>query len=113
MRRFLGISVISIVVLVCFATEGVAAKARKPKAKSLSGIVSVVDLNAKSFTLKDSAGVETQLVWTDATKIVNGPMKDGDKVQIKWLEREGKKEASYIAIAKPKKGEQAAKPTTP
>jgi hypothetical protein len=68
---------------------------------ALSGTVARVDAAAKTFVVKAAGGKETALVRTDATKVRGGMLKVGDRVAVRWLERDGKKIATSIRIEPP------------
>jgi hypothetical protein len=63
---------------------------------SLSGMVVRVDAAAKTFVVRGGAG-ETTLVRTNATH-VRGELKPGDRVAVRWLEKDGKKIATSVRI---------------
>ena len=82
----------------------------KPKTHgyALTGVVGAVDEAGKTFVVKNAAGKETTLVWTAATSIVGGKLKAGEKVTLRYLDKDGKHIATTIAI-----GEQPPAKATP
>jgi hypothetical protein len=68
---------------------------------ALSGTVSTVDEGRKSFAVRNSAGKETRLVWTNATTIVGGKLSAGTKVTLRYLDKDGKHIATSIVLGEP------------
>jgi hypothetical protein len=68
---------------------------------ALTGTVSSVDDSHKSFAVRNSAGKETRLVWTDATKVVGGKVSAGAKVTLRYLDKDGKHIATSVVIGEP------------
>lgn len=64
---------------------------------SLAGVVVRVDAKAKTFAVRSGAGTETTLVRTRATH-VQGELKAGDRVAVRFLEKDGKKIATSVRI---------------
>jgi len=75
----------------------------KPKTHgyALSGTVGSVDEAHKTFVVKNSAGKETALVWTDATTVVGGKLKTGEKVTLRYLDKDGKHIVTTVSIGEP------------
>ncbi len=97
MRRLL------VAALLCgLAAAAAAAPSEKPKSHGydVSGTISRVDEAAKTFVVKTAAGKQTVLARTAATK-VNGALRVGDRVAVRWLERDGNKIATSIRIEPP------------
>ena len=69
----------------------------------LTGMVSSVDESRKSFGVKNSAGKETRLVWTDATTVMGGKVRPGARVTLRYLDKDGKHIATSIVIGDPVK----------
>ncbi|HWZ86365.1 MAG TPA: hypothetical protein VN032_09190 [Thermoanaerobaculia bacterium] len=65
---------------------------------SVSGTVGKIDGAAKTFVVRTSAGKDTTLVRTPATKVNGEGLKSGDRVVVRYLERDGKKVATSIRI---------------
>src|SRR5262245_41362063 len=63
--------------------------------KSVTGVVSQVDMNAKSMVIKDATGNEVTVYWNEATK-VNGDLREGSTVKIDTREQDGKTWATSI-----------------
>lgn len=95
MRAFLTLSA---ALLLAAGVAFAAAPNAKSHANTLSGTVTAVDSAAKTLVVKDGRGKETQLVWTSATHVTGGDLKQGEKVTVRWLSREGKKIATVIKV---------------
>ena len=68
-------------------------------AMTMSGTVSSVDQSAKTFSLKSTSGKETAISWTTATKVRGGELKDGERVDVSVLPKDGKNIATSIRIS--------------
>ena len=68
---------------------------------ALTGTVSAVDESRKSFAVRNSAGKETRLVWTDATTVVGGKVRAGVKVTLRYLDKDGKHIATSVVVGEP------------
>ncbi len=91
--------------LIAFALSlGVAsaATAKGTHAMTMSGTVAAVDQNAKTFSLKDDSGKQTSIAWTSATKVHGGTLKDGERVNVSVVQKDGKNIATSIRIASAK-----------
>lgn len=101
--------------LLAAALAGNLAAATPEKTKthgySVSGTVGRIDEAAKTFVVRSSAGKETTLVRTTATKVNGESLKAGDRVAVRYLERDGKKVATSIRVEPPAVA--AATPTAP
>lgn len=67
----------------------------------LSGTVSSVDEAHKSFAVRNSAGKETRLVWTNATTVTGGKVLAGAKVTLRYLDKDGKHIVTSIVVGEP------------
>jgi hypothetical protein len=68
---------------------------------ALSGTVSSVDESRKSFAVRNAAGKETRLIWTDATTVAGGKVKAGARVTLRYLDKDGKHIATSVVIGDP------------
>jgi hypothetical protein len=68
---------------------------------AVSGTVATVDAHANTFAVRSSTGKETSLHRTNATKVRGGALKVGDRVAVRWIERDGKKVATSVQIQPP------------
>ena len=99
MRRRVGLLLLSAL----FAALALADPSKAPAhAKShgnpLSGVVVRVDAAARTFAVRASSGMETILVRTNATRIQGDGLKPGDRVSVRWLEKDGKKIATSVRV---------------
>lgn len=85
-----------------------------PKSKahglSVAGTVVFVDSMARKMSVKTPAGKQVALVWTGATKTVGGAVKTGAKVNVRYLEKDGKNIATSIRIETDQPGAASAPP---
>ncbi len=81
--------------------SGAAPSKAKAHGFALSGTVSSVDEHQKSFVVKNAAGKETTLVWTSATKITGGTLRPGEKVTLRYLDRDRKHIATSVKVGAP------------
>lgn len=68
---------------------------------AVSGTVISVDEAGKSFVVKSPSGRQTHLTWTDATVVVGGTIAVGQKVTLRYLDRDRKHVATSIRIGPP------------
>ena len=59
---------------------------------------SVPDAVAKTFAVRSSSGMETTLVRTGATRVQGDALRPGDRVAVRFLEKDGKKIATSVRI---------------
>ncbi len=93
----------AILLIAGFAAAAAAATPEKPKnhGYAVTGTVTRVDAAAKTFVVKTSAGHETSLTRTAATKVNGEGLKTGDRVSVRYLEHDGKKVATSIRVEPP------------
>ena len=78
-------------------------------AVSASGAVSGITCAAAgefalgAVTVKDSAGKETTVYWSDQTKVAGDEMKEGALVHWKGMEKDGKMWATWVHVGEMKK----------
>jgi hypothetical protein len=110
MRRLVPI----VLLAAALAGSASATPAPTPKPKShgnaLSGTVVRVDETKKLLVVR-SGSHETTLVMTPATSIHGGPLSGGQKVAVRWLEKDGKRVATSIRIEPASVAGAAATPT--
>jgi cold shock CspA family protein len=90
--------VLSIVFAAAVCVSSVA-MAKGAHAMTMSGTVSAVDAKSKTFSLKDAKGKEIPITWTAATRVRGGSLKDGERVKVSVLPKDGKNVATSIRIA--------------
>src|SRR5215475_2787114 len=92
-----------------------AASPEKEKTKthglSVSGVIAKTDDDAHTFVVRTSSGKETSLHRTAATKLNGRDLKSGDRVSVRYLERDGKKIATSIRVEPPSSAAATATPT--
>jgi Cu/Ag efflux protein CusF len=77
-------------------------KEMKAKAMSFSGEVTNMDMAAKMMTVK---GKDKDMTFDVSGAKIMGEMKAGDKVSVKYMEKDGKMMASSVKMAGGKKME--------
>jgi hypothetical protein len=95
MKRAIAVCAVA---LICLSALAVAAP-DNPKDLSISGTISRVDTAGKSMVVKDSAGKETTVYWTDSTSINGGELREGTPVKVSVTEKDGKTWANSIEVA--------------
>ncbi len=95
-KRLVAMSAIA---LVCLATLAVAAPdPSRSESKTISGVISHVDMTAKSLVVKDSSGNEVTVFWNDATR-VSGDLREGSNVRVETKDQDGKTWATSIDVS--------------
>ncbi|HEV8610058.1 MAG TPA: hypothetical protein VGS98_08325 [Thermoanaerobaculia bacterium] len=95
----------ALVALIVFAAAlcvASVATAKSAHAMTISGTVSAVDAKAKTFSLKDAKGKEIPITWTAATRVRGGSLRDGERANVGFLQKDGKNVATSIRIASAK-----------
>ena len=93
MKRFLAAALV-----IGFAISAVAfaGEHKMSGEKSMAGTISKVDSAQKMMTVKDKAGKEWTIYWTDQTKMEGAAPKEGDMVHFKAATKDGKMTASWV-----------------
>ena len=91
---------LSLVAVLCLA---VVAMAGKKMGGASEGTITKVDMAGKMMMVKDSAGKESTIYWTDATKVEGGELKEGSLVHYKGTEKDGKMWATWVHVGEMKK----------
>jgi len=81
--------------LAAFAGEG------KKGEKIVSGTISKLDLANRSMTVTDAKNVALTILWNDSTRVMGGELKEGEAVELGYVEAENKMWASWIKVGKP------------
>ena len=68
---------------------------------SLSGTITSMDEGRKTFVVKNAAGRDTTLLWTTATTVVGGQLRAGEKVTLRYLNKDGKHIATSVIVGEP------------
>jgi hypothetical protein len=101
MKKVITLAILATLILAPVARAGDDSKAQKPAAsteKVVSGTLARVDMNYRTIAVADSKGVNWQIVWTDATKIMGGELKEGASVQVGYVESQNRSWASWIKV---------------
>jgi Domain of unknown function (DUF5666) len=98
MKKGLALSVAAV-----FCLALAAAADQKREGKKVEGTISSVDLTNKTMTIKAADGTETTVYWNDTTKVEGGALKEGEKVHVKAMEKDGKMWATYLHVGEMKK----------
>jgi hypothetical protein len=113
MRRPVLASVLSTLLAVALASPAAAASPTpKPKShgNALSGTVVRVDGSRKLLVVR-AGNRETTLVMTPATGVHGGPLAEGQRVAVRWLDKDGKHVATSVRIEAPALAGATATPT--
>jgi hypothetical protein len=95
---------LSLVAVLCIAVVAVAGDEKMGKdGKAMEGTISKLDMAGKMMMVKDSAGKESAVYWTDATKVEGGELKEGSLVHYKGAAKDGKMWASWVHVGEMKK----------
>lgn len=65
---------------------------------SLAGVIVRVDVAARTFAVRANSGSETTLVRTSATRVQGETLRPGDRVAVRFLEKDGKKIATSVRV---------------
>lgn len=93
-----------LVALAIFAVSlaAIAGEGQKAGEKKLSGTISRLDLANRSLTVTDAKSVATTVLWNDSTRVMGGELKEGEAVELGYVEAEGRMWASWIRVGTPK-----------
>ncbi len=80
---------------------------------ALSGTVVSVDESNKTFVVRSGAGRQTALSWTDATKMAGGILKAGERVTLRYFDRDRRHIATFVRIGGPRPQKPARPVATP
>jgi hypothetical protein len=100
MRRLLAGPALTALVLLSAGFAFPAKTPTHPKSHgySLAGVIVRVDAVAKTFAVRSGSGTETTLVRTSATRVQGDALKPGDRVAVRFLEKDGKKIATSVRV---------------
>lgn len=70
----------------------------KSHGNPLSGVVVRVDAATRTFVVRAPSGMETTLLRTGATRVQGETLKPGDRVAVRWLEKDGRKIATSVRV---------------
>jgi uncharacterized protein DUF5666 len=95
-KKTIRLSMIALVFAVGIASVS---SAKGNHAMTMSGTVSSLDQNAKTFALKTTDGKTTTISWTAATTVRGGSLKDGERVDVSVFPKDGKNIATSIRVS--------------
>jgi hypothetical protein len=104
MKKVFALSLVAILCLAVVAVAGDDKMAGKGKAgATMEGTITKVDMAGKMMMVKDSAGKESAVYWTDKTKVAGDELKEGSLVHWKGMEKDGKMWATWVHVGEMKK----------
>ena len=106
MKKVLTLAILATLIVAPAARASDDSKGQKSAAateKIVSGTLARVDMNYRTIAVADSKGVNWQIVWTDATKIMGGELKEGASVQVGYVESQNRSWASWIKVQEAEK----------
>jgi hypothetical protein len=90
---------LSAIAIMCLATLAVAAPdPSQSDTKTISGVISRVDMNGKTMVVKDASGNEITVYWNEATRVTGEP-REGSSVTVQTKEQDGKTWATAINVS--------------
>ena len=103
MKKVFALSLVAVLCLAVVAVAGDDKMAGKDKSPTMEGTITKVDMAGKMMMVKDSAGKESAIYWTDKTKVAGDELKEGSLVHWKGMEKEGKMWATWVHVGEMKK----------
>ena len=104
---------VSLIALILVATVAASEPSKaKVHGYALSGTVVAVDEPGKTFDVRTSPKRQTRLSWTTATVVLGGSLAVGQKVTLRYLDKDQKHIATSIKIMPPASAE-ASRTITP
>jgi hypothetical protein len=83
-----------------YADEG---KKQGSNEKTITGTIVRLDMTYKALTVGDAKGMNWMILWNDATRILGGEMKEGQPVQLGYIEAQNKNWATWIRVGEANK----------
>ena len=71
---------------------------KKAGEKVVSGTISAIDVANRSMTVTDAKNVGWTILWNDSTRVKGGELKEGEAVELGYVEAETKMWASWIKV---------------
>lgn len=96
MKKILTLAALAILCLSITALAGDASKAGGEK--TINGTIAHVDMNYRALTVADAKGVNWQIVWNDATRVMGGELKEGASVELAYVDAQNRHVASWIKV---------------
>ena len=105
MKKVFALSLVAVLCLAVVAVAGDDKMAGKGKmdGKAMEGTITKLDMAGKMMMVKDSAGKESTVYWTDTTKVEGDELKEGSMVHYKGAEKDGKMWATWVHVGEMKK----------
>jgi hypothetical protein len=103
MKKVFALSLVAVLCLAVVAIAGDDKMAGKDKSPTMEGTITKVDMAGKMMMVKDSAGKESTVYWTDKTKVAGDELKEGSLVHWKGMEKDGKMWATWVHVGEMKK----------
>lgn len=97
MRRMIPVALLAAALAAPALSSPVATPRAKSHGYALSGTVVRVD-EAKKLLIVRAGGRETSLVMTPATSVHGGPLAGGQRVAVRWLEKDGRRVATSVRV---------------
>jgi hypothetical protein len=67
----------------------------------LTGTIKGIDQSKKTLTVENASGKQTKLSWTNATKVMGGPLAIGQSVTLRYLDKDGKHIVASVRVGHP------------
>ena len=64
-----------------------------------AGTILAVDAAGKNLVVRNAAGKDTRFIWTAATRVIGGDLKAGERVTLRYLDKDGKHIAMSVSVA--------------
>jgi hypothetical protein len=100
MRKVAALSVLLVLVL---STSALA------MGKTHEATITTVNSDQKMMMVKDKSGKETEVYWTESTKLLGKPMASGETVHYKAKMKNGKLTAYWVHVGEMTKAKAASK----
>src|SRR5690349_17481382 len=89
---------IAALIVSLFALPAAFAKPTIAHGTTVRGTIANLNETGKSFDVQEKSGKNVDLIWTAATKVNHGPLKDGENATVRYMKRDGKNVATVINI---------------
>lgn len=95
------VSLVTAFALLLVAIAASAEPGKTPE-KMISGSIARLDTASRTITVADAKGVQWTILWNDSTRVLGGELKQGQAVQLGYVESEGKNWATWIRVGEAK-----------
>ncbi len=103
MKKVFALSLVAVLCLAVVAVAGEGKMDKMGKDKAWEGTISKIDMAGKMMMVKDAAGKESAVYWTDETKVEGDEVKEGSLVHYKGVSKDGKLWATWVHVGEMKK----------